>query len=119
MSSIDNTLFKDNINPKLYQHLSSFEKLSLRGTNYLVKNLDLVNISDSKIRIGKYGLVGSNKLEGINNLENTKITTIGERAFKDCINVVNINLSKIENLEREAFINCSKLQSSINLNNCI
>ena len=80
----------------------------------MCEKLEKIDIPDSVTKIGKnaFSYTGIKKLSVLKNVK-----TISERAFANCKNLIEVNISDIEVLEHHAFENCTDLKEvTINSN---
>jgi hypothetical protein len=93
-----------------------YEETGFDGFTNL-KNITGVNITTisrtSFIRLGTYYTsegVAAWKAGILTSIDFPNVTTIGERAFEACYNLINVNIPKVKTIEREAFFH-TKLQN--------
>lgn len=81
------------------------------------KNTACVNLSPDKT----YSCIGNDSFNGCMRLKNVlfgQVEMIGERAFKDCINISSVIFPKsLKNIGEDAFANCSSLTKATFLGN--
>ncbi len=62
-------------------------------------SISMVIVKDSVEKIGNYAFEGCESLEAVEFEENSKITETGIGTFKDCTNLVKVNIEALKNLE--------------------
>lgn len=107
-----------NLEIQAFSNCSNLQRLKLPSSligfaNAVFENCSMIEeitIPSSFTNFAKSGFIGCIKLTKVKGLENTQITTIGERSFYGCSSLAEINFpSSLKQIDSYAFYGCSSL----------